>query len=77
MPIDLEIWRRNAQQLALQALGKNARQPRSQIAEVRSDGFEGDILSMPQALMPALQTEDGEWIFMADMDAIDGGAIIA
>jgi hypothetical protein len=76
MPIDLEILRRQAQQLALQALGKNARQPRSQVAEVRSDGFEGDILSMPQAVMPPLQDEDGAFFFMADMDVVDGDAII-
>lgn len=72
MPIDLEILRRQAQQLALQALGKNARQPRSQVGEIRSDGLEADILAMPQALMPALQDEDGVFGFMVDMSAVDG-----
>lgn len=76
MPIDLELWRQQAQRLALQALGKNARQARSQVGEMRSDGFEADILSMPQAVMAPLQNEDGEFFFMADMSAVDGPDII-
>lgn len=76
MPFDLELWRRGAQQLALEALGKHARQARSEVGEMRSDGFESDILAMPQQVVTPLQSGDGTFLFMVDFDPIDGPAPI-
>lgn len=74
MPIDVEIWRRQAQQLAARAMGRQAWQARTQVGEMRADGCEADLIALPQAFMTPLQDEDGNFTFMVDLDAVDSGA---
>lgn len=72
----VEAERRRIEALVAQSLGQMANMPRQQAGDMRSAGFEADIICLPQDIIAPLQDADGNFYFMPDFDGADGASPI-
>jgi hypothetical protein len=72
MPHFSEQRGRQEQRHAARPLGKDPRQDRTTVGNMRTDGLEADLLAMPVSAGPVLQDADGAFFFMFGLSAFGG-----
>lgn len=74
----LRRLRAGVQRLAGRGLGQDTRPPRHTQGMMRWSGMEADVLRMPCDWVGSqvLQDATGAFLFVSDLDAVDGPALI-